>query len=85
VRINEGLHHGMLIVSELPNPLDFKSIKYYGNAVNFVKSEGDIEDVVTQLLNTYDMSKHLKIVDSKLNKLNTEFQTNLFQIFKELT
>lgn len=84
VRINEALHHGMVVLSERPNPLDFKSIKYYGNAVNFVNSEQDIEHAVTKLLNTYDMKKHLQTVKSKLNELNTEFKANLFQIFEEL-
>lgn len=84
VRINEALHHGMLVVSERPNPLDSKSMDYYGNTVKFVDSEQDIEHVVTKLLKTYDMKKHLQMVDSKLNELNAEFKSNLLQIFEEL-
>ena len=83
VRINEALHHGMVVVSEKPNALDNAAMDYYGDTVTFVNSAHELTNVIKHVLKTYDADNHIKKLEQMLTRLNAHFKNDLMAIFKD--
>jgi hypothetical protein len=84
VRINEALHFGTYIVSELPNENDVYSVMFYDGVVNFVDSVDQIPQLVENILSNYseNISSHLERVKDFTALKSQEFFDNLKKLVK---
>lgn len=83
VRINEGLHHSMLVVSEKPNSLDEESMSYYDDMVVFVDSENQLAETIREQLKKYDFQTLYSHLQEKLDNHKRHFKGELNNMLRD--